>query len=147
MAETHVVSGLVAKRSELAGLIEHYQAEMRRIGSAIGHIDAAIKLFDPDYDLRTIRAKAHRKRNMYFKQGECSRLVLDILRQANTPMATDEVAVALMKGKGLDTNDAELVKFTKKAAITALRQQANRNLIQSLGLDEDGLTLRWEMAS
>ncbi len=117
------------------------------MGCDISHIDAAIKLFDPEYDLRTIRSKIHRKRNVYFKQGECARLVLDILRRANTPMATDEVAIALMKGKGLDANNAELVKFTKKAAITALRQQANRNLIQSLGLDEDGLTLRWKVAA
>lgn len=63
MAESHVVSGLVAKKSELAGLMQHYQAEISRIGFDLKHLDATIKLFDPDFDLRTVRSKEYRERN------------------------------------------------------------------------------------
>ena len=33
MAESHVVSGLVSKRAEMAGLIEHHQKEITRLSS------------------------------------------------------------------------------------------------------------------
>jgi hypothetical protein len=45
MSESHVVSGLVAKRSELAGLIDHHQKEIDRLTGDLVHLDAAIKLF------------------------------------------------------------------------------------------------------
>jgi hypothetical protein len=82
MAESHIISGLVSKRSELAGLAQHYQAEINRISGDIKHIDATIKLFDPEFDLRTVRAKEHRERNQSFNKGECQRTILDILRES-----------------------------------------------------------------
>ena len=43
MAESHVVSGLVAKRSKLTGSIQHHQEAMLRLSVAIGNIDGAIR--------------------------------------------------------------------------------------------------------
>ena len=146
MSESHVVSGLVAKRSKLSGQIEHYMQEIKRMDANLHHLDAAIKLFDPKYDLRTIRVKQHRKRNIYFKQGECARLVLDVLREAGHPLSTEAVALAVLKKKGLDAVDKNVVAFFKKAAITALRYQANRNLLKNTGFAQDGITLLWKLA-
>ena len=70
MAESHVISGLVAKRSELAGLIEHHQKAIDRIAADLSHVDATIKLFSPQTDLRTLRPKEYRERNRYFKPRE-----------------------------------------------------------------------------
>jgi len=143
MAEPHVVSGLVSKRSELAGLIEHYMHEIKRMDADLHHLDATIKMFDPDYDLRTIRAKQHRKNNIYFKSGECARLVSDVLREAGSVMSTEAVALAVLKKKGLDADNKDVVVFFKKAAITALRHQANRKLVKNTGHATDGITLLW----
>lgn len=49
MAETHVVSGLAAKRSELTGQIEHYHTLIKRLTADVTHIDAALKIFAPDF--------------------------------------------------------------------------------------------------
>jgi len=57
MSEFHVVSGLMAKHSELAGLIQFHQTEIERISSSLKHLDATIKLFSPDINLRTLGAK------------------------------------------------------------------------------------------
>lgn len=46
MAETHVISALVNKRSELSGLITHYKKELSRLGEEVKTLDAAIKLFE-----------------------------------------------------------------------------------------------------
>jgi hypothetical protein len=48
MAESHVVSGLVAKRSELVGQIEKLQDEIAGIRALMDCIDGSIKLFDPE---------------------------------------------------------------------------------------------------
>lgn len=145
MGISFVVSGLVAKRSELSGQIEHYMQEIKRMDADLHHLDAAIKLFDPEYDLRTIRVRQHRKRNIYFKQGECARLALDVLREAGSAMSTEAVALAVLRKKGLDVADKDVVAFFKKAAITALRHQANRELVKNTGVAPDGLTLLWKL--
>ena len=76
MAESHVVTALVTKRAEMAGLIEHHRKEMGRLAVDLAHLDATLKLFSPEIDLRTLRAKEHRTRNRFFRPGECQRMVL-----------------------------------------------------------------------
>lgn len=88
MAESHVVSGLVSKRSELAGQIQHHQNEAQRIAGELDHLDATIKLFDPQYDLRGIRPRAQRRLNPHFKNGESNRMVLDAMREAGDSVTT-----------------------------------------------------------
>jgi hypothetical protein len=72
MAESHVVTALVTKRAEMAGLIEHHQKEMGRLAADLAHLDATLKLFSPEIDLRTIRAKEYRTRNRFFRPGNAS---------------------------------------------------------------------------
>ena len=50
MAESHVVTGLVAKRAELAGRIEQCRQELERLLANVGHLDGSIKLFAPGVD-------------------------------------------------------------------------------------------------
>jgi hypothetical protein len=44
----HVVTGLIAKRAEIAGQIEALQKEIRSKSADIVHIDAAIRIFAED---------------------------------------------------------------------------------------------------
>lgn len=70
MTHSHAVSGLAAKRSELTGEIAHYQAQIKLLSAQVTHLDAAIKILEPDFDLRTIRAKEYRKRSSIFAHGD-----------------------------------------------------------------------------
>ena len=56
MAESQVVSGLVAKRGELAGEVERHRRELQPLGEELGHLDATIRLFDPSYALGAVGA-------------------------------------------------------------------------------------------
>jgi len=78
MAESHVVSGLVQKRAELAGQIDHHRREMPRLREVVEQLDATIRLFEPDYPIRQIEAQSNRQRQRFFHPGECQRLVLEI---------------------------------------------------------------------
>ena len=92
MAETHVISGLIKKRAELLGQIDAYQKEIQNISVTLCHIDHTIKLFSPEFDLRTVKAKRTNQRNPYFVKGELQSLVLACLRDAIEPMNYKQIA-------------------------------------------------------
>ena len=50
----HVVTGLIAKRAELAGRIEHLRAQVRQATIELDHIEASIRIFQPDIDMETL---------------------------------------------------------------------------------------------
>ena len=122
MAESHVVSGLIAKRSEMAGLIEHHQKAIARLAADLTHVDATIKLFSPEVDLRTVRAKTHRARNQYFKPGECQRLILEIYRDAaGQELSSRQVAEQMVLRKGFE-NTSDMIEQMQKNAVAVLRR-------------------------
>lgn len=143
MSESHVVSGLVAKRSEMAGLIQHFQSEITRIAGDLRHLDATIKLFAPEIDLRSVRAKEHRERNHYFKQGECPRMVLDILRENQGVMTSRQIAEAMILRKGLESSVALIEQLQKNALLTVKKLESKGMLIQGA---LDGAARTWGIA-
>ena len=52
-----VLSGLIRKRAEMAGEADALRAKLAAIVANMGHVDAVIGLFDPAFDLATIRPK------------------------------------------------------------------------------------------
>jgi hypothetical protein len=144
MAETHVVSGLAAKRSELTGLILDYQKKIDQMRVAVGHLDASIKLFSPDYDLRTVRAKVPRQRNSYFKPGECQRLVLEIFRDAGgAALSSRQIGDQLVQRKGLPVSTDMSEQMQKNASAVAKRL-GDIGTIVPAGKDGTGRT--WRLA-
>jgi hypothetical protein len=113
MAQSHVVSDLVTKRGELTGQIESYQAEIKRLLSALLHLDGTIKLFAPEVDLRTVKSRAKRKRNQYFIQGEAQRMTLETMRDANGLVCSREITDALMQRKGIKADPAIAARIQK----------------------------------
>lgn len=141
MAESLVVSGLVAKRGELAGQVEHYRRELHRLADELGHVDATIRLFDPNYDLGTIRARKRGHRNQWFGPGECQRLILEVLRDALEPLSDRALTQALAARKGLE-DSRKVLAPVQKTALAVLRRLAAKGVAGSVVLP-DG-TRAWE---
>ncbi len=140
MAESHVVTGLIAKRGELAGLVDHHKKQLERLGADLSHLDAAIKLFAPEIDLRTLKAKEHRRRNVHFQSGERPRRILDTLRQAGGPLTSRQLAECISAAKGLDTAP-QVLADTQKSLIVALGKLVERGIVARI--DEGGSAYRW----
>ena len=144
MAESHVVTALISKRAELAGLIEHHQKEMGRLADDLAHLDATLKLFSPEIDLRTIRAKAHRVRNRFFRPGECPRMVLDIFREAQgAALSSRQIGQALVARQGLEPTTVMIEQMRKNAIGVVHRLERTGTLIPA-GRDGHGAT--WAVA-
>jgi hypothetical protein len=58
MAELHVVSALRTKRAELAGMVGQLEQQLARQRTNLAHLDATMRLFDPDVRPQEIRANS-----------------------------------------------------------------------------------------
>lgn len=129
---SHVVSALTAMHAEMAGQIERYQQEIRRVAADLVHVAATLKLLVPSMDLRSIGAKRVRQSSMggfkFFKPGESQRLILDILREAGRSMLTTDITAIVIERKKM--NDSPEVRATLTRTITgSLRRMAQRGLV------------------
>jgi hypothetical protein len=129
MAESHVVSALVDKRSEIAGLVARMEQEIGQCRSDLVHLDAAIRLFAPELGPSTIRAKVIRRSDDWFEPGEVSRAVLDTLRRAGRPTRAPEIVRAVMEMKGLDPADRPSFDKIRWKVLNSLRGHARRGLV------------------
>ena len=141
MAESHVVTGLVAKRAELMGRIEAARRELEQLQADVGHLDGAIKLFAPDYELERIRATPHRRRNRFFIQGECQRLVLETFRGASEALSSHRLAEALAERKGLEASP-EVIEQMRKSALGAVKRLLGKGVIAPAGSDDTEMVWR-----
>lgn len=141
MAETHVISALVNKRSEISGLITHYKKELSRLGEEVKTLDAAIKLFEPDYELEGIKTKQFKRKNIFFKHGECSRMMLNYLRVATSPLSTQGLTLKVITDKGLELspNDQKALRMT---IYSTLSIQAKRGLVEMIKVEGNAL---WQL--
>src|ERR1700691_170446 len=113
MENEHVLGGLTRKRAEIAGQIEHTQAALRKLVTALDEIDASIRIFDPEADIGAIKAKAYPPRHAAFR-GEMMRHVMGCLRIATEPVTSRDIATVVMKARGLNPDDAELSVTIRK---------------------------------
>lgn len=136
MADSHVISGLVSKRSELAGIIAHHQKEITRLSSELKTVDAAIKLFDPDYRVQGIKAKRYHRKNKFFEHGESNKVVLDIVRK-HQPIGASGIVEEAARIKGIDI-DSELFAAFKASLKSTVKRQKIQGVIIESGGKEDG---------
>jgi energy-converting hydrogenase Eha subunit G len=129
MAESLVVSGLVSKRAEITGQIASYKTEITRLQDALSHLDGSIKLFAPDFDLRTIKSKRTYKRNSYFLKGEAQRMTLDVLRVAPKPLTSLEIAQQLVQAKDIEPTDDATARI-RAVVFNVMIRLANRKIVQ-----------------
>jgi hypothetical protein len=72
-SKDHVVSGLIEKRRELAGVIDQLQRQLDQCRADLTHIDGVLRVLATDLDPETIRPKRVYRRNRYFARNELSR--------------------------------------------------------------------------
>jgi hypothetical protein len=127
MANEHVLSGLIAKRAELAGRIEIMQHEMRELVATIGHIDATIRAFDPNAEIEDIKPKLP-PRFQAFK-GEVSRLVLDALRKSGKPVPISDLTLIVAAGRGINPDDKPFMRVLSRRVGACLRNLRKKKLV------------------
>lgn len=125
----NTVSALRGKRGEIAGLIDALQDQLRAAIIGLDHIDATLRMFDPDIELDEIRPKPLPPRHHAFK-GQVTRAILTMLR-AEGAMDAKAITIRLMAERELNAADKALVKAMHKRIGAALRNLRDRALVRS----------------
>jgi hypothetical protein len=138
----HVLSGLLRKRAELAGEIDHLASVVQQKMVELDHLDAAIRIFKPDIDLETVKPKTVPPRHQALP-GEMIRGVLTVLRESKKPLTSMEVTLRLMERRVMNAADKALVRTVSKRVIACLRHNRIKGLLHST--ETPGQQLLWEI--
>lgn len=138
----NVLSGLMSKRGELAGLVEGLQDHLREAMINLDHIDQTILLFDPEADLAEVKAKPLPPRHVAFK-GQVTRAILSMLRTSGEALDSKSMTLRLMAERELNAADKKLLKTIQKRVGAALRNMRERGLVMS-SQGKEGLLL-WSL--
>lgn len=136
----NTVAGLIEKRAQLAGMLKYLRAEQRKVICDLDHLDATIRLFDPNADVsRIIRHPTQHRA----KKGEVVRLVVKLLKAADRPLTSLDIVHAQIKARGLKADDATVVLMRKRigACLTKLRVDGYVRVVPLPGLYQG-----WEIA-
>jgi hypothetical protein len=122
MAQLHVIGALSDKRAELAGIVRQLEQQLVQQRTNLAHLDATMRLFDPDIQPKQIRPKQPRARTAWFRPGECLRLIYDQLRDANQPITTRELAERIMHVKAMPATDDRQRELVQKTLLASLNR-------------------------
>src|SRR3954465_705046 len=122
MGEPHVISALSNKRAELAGIVSQLERQLGQQQANLAHLDATMRLFDPDIRPNVIRSKQQQARSIWFRPGECLRLLYDELRDAAQPMTTRELAERITRVKAMTMDDNRQRELVQKTLLGSLNR-------------------------
>lgn len=145
MAESHVISGLITKHSELAGEIQLRQQEIVELRTDLEKIGSAIKVLDPEFNLRAIKSKIKKPQNRYFKPREANKLILESFRDADGDITSKELfdMVAARKDLDLKALDGREVRYFKMTLHTTLKRLEESKVVQEVG--RRGTVIVWRL--
>lgn len=139
--QPNVLHALTRKRAEIAGRIEQSQSALRDLVEELEHVDATIRIFNPDINVGAIRPKSAPLCYPAF-HGELTQLVFRMLREAGEPVTCRDILLRLMKQRGLDPSDKKLWKVMVLRVRACLRMHREKGRIRSVQLV--GSPLGWE---
>jgi hypothetical protein len=122
MSELHVIGALRRKRSEMGGVVNQLEQRLVRHRADLAHLDGTMRLVDPDIQPQEIRPRQQRASSVWFRPGECLRLIYDELRDAPQPVTTRELAVRLMRVKALPIDDDRRRELIQKTILGSLNR-------------------------
>lgn len=138
LSNKYALAALKEKRSTLAGEIAQLKSQILWREKQLVHLDATLRLFDPDMDPSKLPNKATHIN--LFKQGELSRYVLDALRRAGEPMAVKDLVTAVLQAMGHGEEGRNVIRVRVRANLS---YHAKRETIVKVG---EGPRTRWTLA-
>jgi len=140
MVELHVMHALRNKRAELAGTLIQLEQQLVRQRADLTHLDATMRLFDPDIQPNEIPSKQRRPHSAWFRHGECLRLIYDELRDASQPMTTRELTERIVRVKAIPADDDRSRGLMQKTLLSSLNRAK-----ETIARIESGGVVSWRL--
>jgi hypothetical protein len=135
------VDYLVRLHADLGGKILENRKEAKRLAESMKHVEAVIRLFDPNYNVRRIAARRRYKGNGLFKRGTIIQHALDVLRKAQGPLTAREITEQMLAARDVKA-DAKAMRSLMASVQTSLQNHESKTVFR-IG---DGIPSRWKVA-
>ncbi|MBA3449530.1 MAG: hypothetical protein H0T56_18360 [Pseudaminobacter sp.] len=129
----NTVAGLVAKQAELSVLRNKYRAEIKKLTVDIDHLDAAIRLFDPNAETSAIKQYVTKHRA---QKGSVKRFLLNTMREATEPLTSRQVTEMWVNDRGLVADEATITTIRKRIG-ACIKTCVGQGLIVECGWTDD----------
>ena len=129
MPEIRTVTTLRRKRDEISASIRLYEKQLSQARIDLAHITAVLRIFDASGSPKDMGKYVDHYR--LFRRGEAWAICAAALAQG--PQDTRQLALELMKAKGMDLGDSVLVKAIGHRLIHSLRMQEQRGRVRREG--------------
>jgi len=133
------VQTLLRLHADIGGRLLKNEQEAERLRQDMRHVEAVIKMFDPDFNLRPVAVK-RRKPNPWFKRGTIYRHAVEVLRVAEGPLTSREIATRMLAAKGVtDLSDLSAVRDVVGSVQSCMVAHEG----QGVRRHGDGMPARW----
>lgn len=131
MADPHILTTLRRKRDETEAAIRAYEKKAEALRRDLAHVNATLRLFELNGAHEVF--PVHMDLTRLFKRGEVFAICKQALEAAPDGLDTRELALAVIRAKGMDEADAVLRKAINYRIVQAMRMQEMRGRVSGAG--------------
>lgn len=136
----YAIAALKDRRATLAGEIVRFKQGIHDREEQLAHLDATLRILDPEYRADTIAPKRLRRVKL-FGGGELNRLIIDALRRAEgKALSTPQIAQAIIDVKGYGDDAKSALVLRVRANLSYLLRHSR---VEKIG---NRMTARWRLA-
>jgi hypothetical protein len=129
MPDLHIITTLTTKRDAIERVIAAYEAKIESAKRDLSHVNATLAMFAAP-EGRT-QFPVYMDTLRLFKRGEIVTLCKAALAQEG-PLDTRELALRVIRAKGLDDCDNVLRRSVAFRIVQAMRMQAKRQKVEAM---------------
>src|ERR1700733_6432748 len=135
------IAYLIRLHADIGGRIQENRRQASRLAEDMKHVEAVLKMFDPEFNARAIAARRRVTGNPWFARGTLFRSALDVLRGATGPMTVREIAAAVLAAKGITDATAKQLAGIESAIRASWEKAAGKSMERT----GDGVPKRWKL--
>ncbi len=141
----HIIPALYALErlhAELGGQILANKEEAGRLAESMRHVEAVLKMLKPGYSVRAISVR-RRKNNAWFKRGTLFRTALEVLRTAEKPLSSIEIAERMIAARGIQNPSKADTEVVRSGVHCSLMKNDGKSVART----DDRSPARWSLKS
>lgn len=142
----HVITALVERRREIMREMAVMQQELHRCELAVGHIDATILLFEPQFDFGSLKPKKPVTEDEIFRPGEAPVIALEVLKEARKPLSTTDITKGMLAKRGSPRLPFRQFESLNAKVNACLNTKLRQGVLRKRGRTQDGnRSVLWEI--